>query len=68
MKKLCFALGVVVVTAALIISASAQGRSEGVQFIDLGTFDNTGPFGFTISYDGGSERFSIENPDSAIED
>lgn len=50
MKKLCLALGIAAVAALLVTSASAANR--GVEFIDPGDFDSSGPFAFTISYDG----------------
>jgi hypothetical protein len=63
MKKVCLALGIVAVAAVLVTTASAANR--GVEFIDPGNFDNSGPFAFTITSDGstlgGSQGAGLAN-------
>ena len=63
MRRLCLVLGTVALTAVLATTAFAQNR--GVDFIDPGDFGASGPFAFTVSYDGntlgGSQGGGVAN-------
>lgn len=51
MRRFCLVSGVVFLFSVLATSTFA-GRTRGVDFIDLGTFGDTGPFGYSITADG----------------